>query len=368
MSNATALAPWLQPQLATLLAQNSPALLLQGPSGLGQLALGLALVRTWLCEQPTPLGACGKCESCHAIDVHTHADLCVLMPQANLQTLGWPIPNTKASDAESTDKTPKLSREIRIDDLRDAIEFTQRTSARGRGKAVLIYPAERMNSATANALLKTLEEPPGGVRFVLISEAAHLLLPTIRSRCISHTLAWPDESQALTWLQSQGMVAADASAQLRAAGGRPENAWAASQNNQDVQLLRKLPQALLQAQPGALTGLSPGQAVDRLQKLCHDMLVRHVGAPPRFFEVADLPVRQTVVHRQPGENTTQAGAQTTRRAGGLPALLAWSKALSQSARIAEHPLNAGLMLESLAQQAHHALDCYLHNATNQDTA
>ena len=75
--------------------------------------------------------------------------------------------------------------------MRDAVEFAQRTAGRGRGKAMLVYPAERMNHITANALLKTLEEPPGDLKFVLASEAAHQLLPTIRSRCLTHTLTWP---------------------------------------------------------------------------------------------------------------------------------------------------------------------------------
>ena len=60
-----------------------------------------------------------------------------------------------------------------------------------------------MNSVTANALLKPLEEPPG-LLFVLVSEAAHLLLPTIRSRCSIPHLHWPQPQQALAWLQTQG--------------------------------------------------------------------------------------------------------------------------------------------------------------------
>src|SRR3569832_1997188 len=99
----------------------------------------------------------------------------------------------------------KPSRDIRIDAMRDAIQFAQRTSARGRGKAVLVYPAERMNHVTANALLKTLEEPPGDVRFVLATEAAHQLLPTIRSRCLGHTMAWPTSAEAAEWLTHEGM-------------------------------------------------------------------------------------------------------------------------------------------------------------------
>ena len=78
-----------------------------------------------------------------------------------------------------------------------------------------------MNHVTANALLKTLEEPPGDVRFVLASEAAHQLLPTIRSRCLGHTMVWPAEADSLAWLQAQGLARDAAASFLRAAGGRP---------------------------------------------------------------------------------------------------------------------------------------------------
>jgi hypothetical protein len=71
---------------------------------------------------------------------------------------------------------------------------------------VLVYPAEQMNHVTANALLKTLEEPPGDVRFVLASEAAHQLLPTIRSRCLGHTMVVACARPiCLQWLASQGV-------------------------------------------------------------------------------------------------------------------------------------------------------------------
>ena len=75
------LAPWLQDQLAQLRQQRGHALLLSGPPGLGQYSLALALARAWLCEQPSHQGACGVCTSCHAIDVRTHPDLFVLMPE-----------------------------------------------------------------------------------------------------------------------------------------------------------------------------------------------------------------------------------------------------------------------------------------------
>jgi DNA polymerase-3 subunit delta' len=120
----------------------------------------MALAQAWLCEHPTADGACNACGSCHAIAVRTHADLCVLMPETTMLNLGWPLSEKAQSDID--DKKRKASKEIRVDAMRDAVEFAQRTSARGRGKVVLVFPAEQMNNITANALLKTLEEPPGG--------------------------------------------------------------------------------------------------------------------------------------------------------------------------------------------------------------
>ena len=130
-----AVAPWIAVQRDALLQQRGHAWLLHGPSGLGQFALAMELVRAWLCDAPTPHGACGHCASCHAIDVHAHTDLCVLMPETQMLALGWPLP--EKAQAEIDDKKRKPSQEIRVDAMRDAVEFTQRTSGRGKGKAVL---------------------------------------------------------------------------------------------------------------------------------------------------------------------------------------------------------------------------------------
>ncbi|HTH11965.1 MAG TPA: DNA polymerase III subunit delta' [Acidovorax sp.] len=329
--SAGTLAPWLAAQRTSLLAQRGHAWLLQGPSGLGQYQLGLELVRAWLCETPGASGACGQCSSCHAIDVRTHADLCVLMPEVQMMALGWPL--SEKAQAEIDDKKRKPSREIRVEAMRDAVEFSQRTSARGRGKAVLVYPAEQMNHVTANALLKTLEEPPGDVRFVLASEAAHQLLPTIRSRCLGHTMVWPAQEQMLQWMQAQGLAAEAASAFLRAAGGRPDDALALARSGRSPQAWAALPQAVARGDVTALGDWSPAQAIDALQKLCHDLLAASVGAAPRYFAPADLP----------------------KVAPSVGALTRWSRALVKEARTADHPFNAGLMLEALVAQARNAL-------------
>ncbi len=331
---AEPVAPWIAAQRAQLLAQRGHAWLLHGPSGLGQYELALELVRAWLCEAPTAAGACGQCASCHGIAVRTHPDLYVLMPETHMQRLGWPLPEKAQSELD--DKKRKPSREIRVDVMREAVEFSQRTSSRGRGKAVLIHPAERMNAITANALLKTLEEPPGDVRFVLATEAAHELLPTIRSRCLAHAMAWPQPELVQPWLLQQGIAADAVEPLLRAAGGRPHEALTLAQAGHSAQAWALIPKAVARGEVAALAGLEPAQAVQVLQKLCHDALALRVGAAPRYFAAADLPAPASLP--------------------GIGPLTRWSRALLQHMRTAEHPFQAGLMLEALVAQAQQALN------------
>ena len=341
------LAPWLQTQLRSLLTQRGHAWLLSGPSGLGQFDLALALARAWLCEQATADGACGVCGSCHAIAVHTHADLCMLMPETLSLALGWPLDEKTQDDLDSKKRKP--SKEIKVDAAREAVSFTQFTRSRGTTKVVLVYPAERMNTITANTLLKTLEEPPGAVKFILATEAAHQLLPTIRSRCQGHTMHWPVFDEALAWLAAQAPTegkagalpaAADLHTLLAAAGGRPADALSrlqAGPSSSSAQHWQALPKAMARGDTSALTDWAPAQAVDALQKICHDVLALKAGAQPRFFNAKDLP-------------TSKTGGP------GFLALGAWSKELAASARTVEHPFNPGLMLESLASRARLALN------------
>jgi DNA polymerase-3 subunit delta' len=327
-------APWIRAQSRQLLAQRGHAWLLHGPSGLGQYKLALSLAQAWLCDRPTPDGACGTCESCHQVEVRAHTDLAVLMPETAMLELGWPL--GEKAQAELDDKKRKPSKEIRVDAMRDALEFAQRTSGRGRGKAVLVYPAERMNVVTANALLKTLEEPPGDVRFVLATEAAHQLLPTIRSRCLGHALGWPAADEAAAWLREEGVDAAAAPALLKAAGGRPEDALRLHRAGLDARTWSQWPKALVRGDTAVIADWTPAQLVESLQKLCHDLLALRSGAAPRFFEPGDLPA-----------------------AGSVAGLTGWWRSLAETTRTVEHPFNAGLMREDLVAQARTALNSKL---------
>ncbi len=322
-------APWIAAQTTHLLQQRGHAWLLQGPSGLGQYELALNLIRAWLCDQPTASGACNHCTSCHAIDVRSHTDLCVLMPETAMMALGWPL--SEKAQSEIDDKKRKPSKEIRVDAMRDAVEFAQRTAGRGHGKAMLVYPAERMNHITANALLKTLEEPPGDLKFVLASEAAHQLLPTIRSRCLTHTLTWPSEAESLAWLTTQGVKTADAAPLLRATGGRPADVLGYAQTGRDPAAWQAFPKAMAKGDVAAVSGWQPADLLDAQQKLCHDLMASKTGAAPRFFKPADLPT--------PAVTPPYA------------TLAAWHKTLSATAKTVEHPFNAGLMLEALVSGA-----------------
>ena len=353
---AEQLAPWLQTQLDRLLLQRGHAWLLAGPSGLGQFDLALALATAWLCEQPGPHGACRQCGSCHAVAVHTHADLCMLMPETLSLSLGWPLDEKTQDDLDGKKRKP--SKEIKVDAAREAVAFTQFTRSRGSTKVVLVFPAERMNHITANTLLKTLEEPPGAVKFILATEAAHQLLPTIRSRCIGHTMVWPDFDEALAWLDEKTadaphqegklkkpgvpIIADDLHTLLAGAGGRPQDALTWAKNTPVADAARhwkSFPMAMARGEVSALTDWAPALAVDSLQKLCHDMWARQVGAAPRFFNANDLPAL----------NLEKSGGADLHR------LADWHTDLCVIARSVEHPYNPGLLIESLVSRARAAL-------------
>lgn len=325
------LAPWLQNQLTGLMQRPGHALLLQGASGLGQYELGLALAAAWLCQAPTSAGACGVCPSCHGIEVRAHADLSVLMPETDMLALNWPLSEKAQKDID--DKKRKPSKEIRVEAMRDLLGFTQTTGSGANGKVVLIYPAERMNSITANTLLKTLEEPAGNTRFILASAAAHELLPTVRSRCQVHPMHWPTHAEGLRWLVQQGLPEGEATVLLKAAGGRPDDAQALFQLGFQAKNWRALPKALQRGDPGVLADNAAPLVLSSLQKVCHDLLQLACGAAPRFFDADDLP-----------------------KPSSMMALTQWSKDLMQSAKTVEHPYQAGLLMEAWVSRAQRAMN------------
>ena len=322
--------PWLAAPLAEALAtQRGHALLINGSEGDGVLPFALTLAQAWLCEADATTrarGPCGRCGSCKLVQAHLHPDLQVLMPEVLRRQHEW----LRVDDKAEGDDKRKPSKQIRIDEVRSVIDWVFKTSARGRGKVVVMHPAESLNLQSANALLKTLEEPPPGTRILLTAADPALLLPTVRSRCQLLRLATPPAAEAAAWLAGQGV--ADAPVLLAACSGRPLQALGLAQSGVQAEQWRALPASVARGQPGALQGWPLPRVLDALHKLCHDAMAVASGAAPRYF---------------PGDSV-RAGA-------ALPALAAWSRELGRIARHDEHPWNEGLMLESLLAMAARAL-------------
>jgi DNA polymerase III subunit delta' len=313
--------PWLAAPLADAVAnQRSHAVLVQGAAGVGVLQFMLALAQAWLCEttDATALRPCGHCGSCRLVSSRLHADLLVLLPETLRQSEGWPLSGDKPDDGdgESGKARRKPSRQLRIDEVRGAIDWVQRTSARGRGKVVVLHPADVMNHAAASALLKTLEEPPPGTRILLSAADPEHLLPTVRSRCQHLRLPVPARDAALGWLAGHGVAEPD----VLLAAGITAAVW------------RGLPGAVARGQGATMAGWPVPRVVDVLQKLCHDAMVQAAGGRPRYFPAGSVP----------------AGA-------GVEGLANWHRELARIARHDEHPWHEGLLLDALMAHGRLAL-------------
>ncbi|CAD5377500.1 DNA polymerase III subunit delta' [Pseudomonas sp. OF001] len=172
--------PWQQAlwqQLARR-QQHAHAYLLHGPAGIGKRALAERLAALLLCAAPTAEGACGGCKACLLLRAGTHPDFFDLQP-------------------EEPDKP------IKVDQVRELVDFVAQTAQLGGRKLVLLEPAEAMNLNAANALLKSLEEPSGDTVLLLVSHQPSRLLPTIRSRCLQQACPLPTPVLAGAWLAAQ---------------------------------------------------------------------------------------------------------------------------------------------------------------------
>jgi DNA polymerase-3 subunit delta' len=349
---ADGLLPWLGTPLAQALARaRGQAILVEAPAGCGQFELAVALAQSGLCEaappdrpggQEAPLArACGACASCRLVAAQTHPDLLILLPEALRDRLGWDAEAADAAGEGGEGATGaagvrrKPSREIKVDAIRAAVAFATVTSARGRGKAVVIHPAERLNAIAANTLLKTLEEPAGNTRFILATGAADRLLPTVRSRCLPIRLGLPDARAATAWLTGAGV--ADAAVLLAAANGRPQEALAMAADGIDAANWLALPLRVRTGRPEAMLEWPLPRAVEALLMLCHDLQRTALGAAPRCFPADRLP------------------------AGARPAALQrWAQQLLAVARHAEHPVNMSLVIEDLVDAGRQAFAAPVH--------
>jgi DNA polymerase-3 subunit delta' len=310
-----------------LAAGRHPAWLLHGPRGLGKWQLALAVAQARLCLSPNAdATACGHCEACQPMRGFNQPDLQCLVPAALRPGLGLPPTLSEQRD----DKKAK-SEEILVEDMREVVAGFGLTQHGTRGRVCIVYPAEAMNPTTANTLLKTLEEPPAGALFLLVSHDVSALLPTVRSRCLALAAPQAPPQQALQWLESQGLDAAKASRLLSASGGRPLLARALAEQGDTLwQLVHAAAQGQWQRLRGMDWKQQPVQpAIELLQRWLLDVARVKAGAAPR-----GLP---------------ELAAATRAAAARLdwPRLRALEQAFKRTARHADHPVNAGLLMDAL---------------------
>ena len=200
--------PWLEDVEAEFLERYTGgrlahALLLSGPSECGKVELANRFMSAVLClENEYP--ACGQCRSCQLAASGAH-------PDGHVVTY------------EEHPKTGELRKELVIDQVRRLTASLFLTNTISRRKAALVHPVEAMNTHTANALLKTLEEPPGDTVMILVSNDPARLPATIRSRCQNLDVRLPRTQASLDWLDSHAEVAGREEAEnaLKAASGSP---------------------------------------------------------------------------------------------------------------------------------------------------
>lgn len=210
------------------------ALLLHGAAGVGKLALAEQFAQLLVCEdRKQRMTPCGRCEGCRWFLAGSHPDIRFLEPETMARH------QAEAEEGEEAKgKEKKPSNQIKVEQARALGDFVHVVSHRGGRRVAVIHPAEDMNAATANSLLKILEEPPEGAVFLLVSHRPARLLPTIRSRCVSIAVPVPDPNAAEAWLAAQGVK--NARGWLAFAGGAPRRALEYATGERGVAIERVL--------------------------------------------------------------------------------------------------------------------------------
>ncbi|WP_034297308.1 DNA polymerase III subunit delta' [Herbaspirillum sp. RV1423] len=328
--------PWLEDswlQLQQLRARLPHAILFYGPEGIGKTDFVESFAQSLLCEDIQPDGhACGACPSCGWFSQYNHPDYRRVRPEVL-------DGDDAAEDAEGGDekKTAKAgkapSKEIKIDQIRALADFMNVSTHRSGMRVVVLYPAEALNTAAANSLLKTLEEPPPNTMFLLVSNRLDRLLPTILSRCRKFALALPSHDAGLAWLKQQNVK--DADVWLSEQGGAPLAAFHASQgDSREImdEFLRSL------SHPGIDVAL---KTAERLQKTA---VAELVGWQQRWLY--DLfALKSGGVIRYYPRYGKELGALSARV--DTVTIASALKAANERRAIADHPLSARLFIEEM---------------------
>jgi DNA polymerase-3 subunit delta' len=322
-------------QLQQLRARLPHAILFHGPEGIGKTAFAEHFAQSMLCRAQLPDGqGCGQCDSCGWFAQYGHPDYRRVRPEIFEDEEPADGEEADAVEQKKSAKSAKApSKEIKIDQIRALADFMNVSTHRQGLRVITLYPAEALNTAAANALLKTLEEPPPDTLFLLVSHGLDRLLPTILSRCRKFALSMPTPEQALAWLRQQDVK--DADVWLAEQGGAPLAAYALAQTGAREtmdELLRHL------ARPDADGAL---KTAERLQKTPVPELVAWLQRWLYDVFSVKLSGRIRYYPRYQKELAALAGqAEVGRLLGAL-------KAVNERRAIAQHPLSPRLFIEDM---------------------
>jgi DNA polymerase III subunit delta' len=238
-----------------------------------------------------------------------------------------------SDEGDEGKKSRAPSKEIRIKQTLALVDFCTLASHRGGLRVVVIYPAEAMNVEASNALLKTLEEPPSGVVFLLVASRIDQLLPTIVSRCRQWPMTLPTPDDARAWLAQQGVD--DSAALLAESGGAPLKALALAHD--EHRPLRDFTLQQLAAGPNCdafacgenLQKLPVPVVLGWLQRWLYDLLAQRTAGRPRYFPGAAKALARCAQSADPA------------------ALARYTKTVTLQRAVENHPLNARLVFEEL---------------------
>ena len=279
--------PWNQEIWANLTLEPeraNHALLFNGDTGLGKQDLAFALAHFVITDS--------HAQSESLFQAGSHPDLHVLMPEDHVQD------NLLGSFAKRylEQHSGKPKRTISIEQVRTLSQALTTHPHISSHRVILIFMAETMNRNAANALLKSLEEPPANTLFILVSDELSKLAKTIRSRCSLVNFRQPDAQSAKAWLEHDGRLPSS-----------DIDTYLSMSNNQPLQAIRLFEASYLDSLKAVFTDVNnlwmqraevtqvaknwhdigAMAVLDILQKLATDLLRNTLSANPKsvFFPV-----------------------------------------------------------------------------------
>ena len=195
-------------------------ILFSGSEGIGKSEMANMFSKALVCNSNIKR-PCDNCKSCNLFDHHTHGDFL----------------NVALEDSKNN---------IGVDQVRHAISFSNKTSAYGDRKVILINPAEKLQKNASNAILKFLEEPPENTTVLLVSNRDGNLPATLRSRCFRMEFSSPDYQTAYRWLSEKLPNESEFSKTLALSLRQPLNALILTKTKDFDKLVTTLSSATLQ--------------------------------------------------------------------------------------------------------------------------